>query len=88
MGDVEDASSPPAGGRTDDTSRTDNTTLMGDVPALISTVGAAEIGAASTAGPSFVTQHKMSALSSVLLTVSTKMESVSSRMDDVLSRMT
>jgi hypothetical protein len=88
MGDLEDASSPPEGGQTDDTSRTDNTTLMGDVPASISAVGAAEIGAAGTAGPSFVTQHEMSALLSVLLTVSSAMESVSSQMDDVSSRMT
>ncbi len=75
----------------------DNTMQMGGVPAPSSSVsmvdaanvdGTAGDTANATSGSSFVTQNKMSAFSSVLLTVSSKMELASSRMDDVSSRMT
>ena len=70
---------------------------MGGVPApssSVSVVNAANVDgtagdtANATSGSSFVTQNEMSAFSSVLLTVSSKMELVSSQMDIVSSRMT
>jgi hypothetical protein len=64
----------------------DNTMQMGGVPANVD--GTAGDTANVTSGSSFVTQNEMSAFSSVLLTVSSKMELVSLRMDDVSSRMT
>jgi hypothetical protein len=77
----------------------DETPPTGDVPApssSASAVGTADVGATGMAGTtalatgdsSVVTQHKMSAFSSILLTVSSRMELVSSRMDEVSSRMT
>ncbi len=75
----------------------DNMMQMGGVPAPSSSVsmvdaanvdGTAGDTANATSGSSFITQNEMSAFSSVLLTVSSKMELVSSRMDIVSSRIT
>jgi hypothetical protein len=75
----------------------DSTMQMGGVSApssSVSVVNAANIDgtagdtANATSGSSFVTQNEMSALLSVLLTVSSRMELVSLQMDDVSSRMT
>ncbi len=75
----------------------DSTMQMGGVPApssSVSVVNAANVNGTAadtanvTSGSSFVTQNEMSAFFlSVLLTVSSRMESVSSRMESVSSRM-